>query len=304
MIIGLDIGGHHVAGALVAPGNWTIQPDSYRHRETDRNAGATELLGTWAGLIGELADLDPDEAKQVGIAIPGPFDYRAGTAYFRGNQKFEALYGVEVGRELSERLPNAPSIRFLNDATAFAVGATAGASPSFDRAIALTLGTGLGSAFLENGIPVTDDASGAVPADGCVWHLPFRESIADDYVSSRWIIAEAERRLGLSSTVASLAALAKDDEGARAVFEDYGSNLAQIIAPWVRSFSPDAIVIGGRITRAYGLFSDALGEGLAKAGASKPIIIHENTEDAAIIGGAKTFDEAFWAIAQTRLPSR
>lgn len=303
MIIGLDIGGHHAAGALVAPGSWAIEPDTYRHVETASNADAGELLDSWAGLIQELAVSSPENVTQVGIAIPGPFDYRTGTAFFKGNQKFEALYGVEVGRELGARFNGAQSIRFLNDATAFAVGSTASALPR-DRVLALTLGTGLGSAFLEKGVPVVDDASGAVPEDGCLWHLAYRESIADDYVSSRWITAEARRRFGLDCAVAALADLARDDLRVRAIFEEYGANLAQIIAPWVRSFSPDAIVMGGRITRAFDLFSPGLRDELSGSGALRPILIHEKTEDAAIVGGAKTFDEAFWNVAQKRLPTR
>jgi hypothetical protein len=43
---------------------------------------------------------------------------------------------------------------------------------------------------------------------------------------------------------------------------------------------------------------------LASSGESVPIIVHENTEDAAILGGAMTFDDGFWAVARTRLPAK
>ena len=42
----------------------------------------------------------------------------------------------------------------------------------------------------------------------------------------------------------------------------------------------------------------------ATAGATVSIQTHPNTEDAAIVGAATTFDETFWSVARIRLPRR
>jgi len=302
MIVGLDIGGHHVAGALLEEGRSSII--GYRHRGTSRHAGKDELLDTWAGLVGDLVAGVPKVAG-VGIAMPGPFDYRQGVAYFEGNGKFECLYGVNVREELRQRVSGHPEIRFLNDATAFAVGCVAtGAAPPSRHLLALTLGTGLGAAFLEDGIPIVEERPGQVPPDGSLWSTPYQDSIADDYVSTRWLLKESERRLKRrANDVAEIAARARISEVGRGVFEQYGANLAEIVAPWARGFGANAIMLGGRITGAFDLFSPALRQGLAAGGCSVPILIHEDTENAAIVGAAQTFDPEFWSAAESRLPS-
>jgi glucokinase len=304
MIVALDIGGHHVAGALLDEERRSIVGDSYRHRAIGRHAGKNELLDAWAGLISELV-AEASVVEGIGIAMPGPFDYREGVAYFKGNGKFECLYGTNVRQELRDRVSGDREIRFLNDATAFAVGCVAmGAAPQSTRVLALTLGTGLGAAFLENGIPVIEERPGEVPPFGSLWHLPFRDGIADDYVSTRWLLERAEANLGgRPAGVAELAARARGSENARGIFEQYGANLAAIVAPWATGFGAEAIMLGGRITGAFDLFSPALRQGLAAKGFSAPVLIHESTEDAAIVGAAQTFDPAFWAQAESRLPT-
>lgn len=306
MIVGLDIGGHHVAGALVDENGSRLIPQSYRHVDVDRGAPKEQLLDAWAGLIDEIAATSAFTIRGVGAAMPGPFDYASGVAYFEGNKKFESLYGVDVGKELRKRCGYAPEFRFLNDATAFAVGCANDPGTLLKyRLLALTLGTGLGSAFLDHGIPVISDAEGTIPLHGSLWHLPFKGGIADDYVSSRWLLARGREMLGPEiESVAQIAASVRATRRGREVFEEYGSNLASIIARWIASFSCEVIVLGGRITKAYDLFSASLEAGLASAGAARPVVLHERTEDAAILGAATTFNDDFWEIAKARLPSR
>lgn len=304
MIIGADIGGHHIAAALVDGATGLIVEGSYRHRATDRKGSAEALLAEWAAVIDELDALAGDGVAGVGVAMPGPFDYAAGVARFEGNDKFEGLNGVNVGDALRERTRRRHDVRFLNDATAFAVGCCRmGDAPRQGRAVALTLGTGFGAAFVEDGVPVI--AGEGVPPDGCLWHLPFRTGIADDYVSARWILDQARAVPGLAAdSVAGLASLARRDPAAAAVFEAYGENLGAIAAPWLVSFGADGVVLGGRIAGAFDLFGPSLKQVLDSAGASVAIRTHQTTEDAAIVGAAATFDAAFWALARTRLPHR
>lgn len=306
MIVGLDIGGHHVAGALVDPSTWHIVPASYRRLEVERTTHREQLLNAWTSLIDEISAGAAVPVRGVGVAMPGPFDYASGTAYFEGTGKFESLYGVDVGQALSNRCRHGPEVRFLNDATAFGVGCTRG-DPSLQsgRVIALTLGTGIGAAFCDAGMPVITDDAGRVPPHGSLWHLPFKDGIADDYVSSRWLLSRAAGMPGPKpQSVAELATAARATGRGREIFDEYGANLATIVAPWITRFDCDALVMGGRITGAFDLFSGSLEGGLSVAGASRPLIIHEDTEGAALLGAAACFDEAFWQVASTRLPRR
>lgn len=61
----------------------------------------------------------------VGFAMPGPFDYLNGIALFRDTvKKYVNLYGLDLPKVLYKAmcLPYDFPIRFVNDATAFAIG--------------------------------------------------------------------------------------------------------------------------------------------------------------------------------------
>ena len=304
MIVGADIGGHHIAAALVDGATGGIVQGSYRRRDTDRKASPEALIAEWSALIDELDSLAGGRVAGVGVAMPGPFDYARGVAHFQGTDKFEALNGVNVRDALRGRARRPYDIRFLNDATAFAVGCwRMGDAPRTGRAAGLTLGTGLGAAFLEDGIPVI--AGEGVPPDGSLWSLPFKAGIADDYVSARWILDQARAVLGLSADgVAEVASLARRDPAAAAIFEAYGENLAAIAVPWLVSFGAAGVILGGRITGAFDLFAPSLQRTFESVGAAVSIRTHQNTEDAAIVGAATAFDPAFWSRARTRLSGR
>ncbi|MGN6819822.1 MAG: ROK family protein [Sphingomonas sp.] len=306
MIVGVDIGGHHVAAALVDPATHRLFPGSYRHREVSPDADAATLIAAWSAAIDDTIDgAAPDEIEGIGVAMPGPFDYQSGVGYFAANAKFRSLHGVDIGDAIATSARHPRPIRFLNDATSFAVGCVAmRAAPSSDRVLGITLGTGLGSAFLEDGAPIIDRAD--VPPHGCLWHLPYRDGIADDYVSARWILGEARTRLDRQfDGVAAVADMARANGGeAATIFADYGANLAAIVAPWVDRFDVGTIMLGGRICGAFDLFRTALIAGLATTPRIPVIAIHQNTEGAAIIGAAATFEPHFWDRAKHRLPTR
>src|ERR1039457_940872 len=78
-------------------------------------------------------------------------------------------------------------LRFLNDAIAFGVGeAWMGKAARVGRSISVTVGSGLGSAFVEQGIPVVERED--VPPKGYIWNLPFNNDLADVSFSTRWFI--------------------------------------------------------------------------------------------------------------------
>ena len=57
--------------------------------------------------------------------MPGPFDYEKGIALFTHEvSKYENLYETDVAKEIRERLDIDAKydLRFMNDATSFAVG--------------------------------------------------------------------------------------------------------------------------------------------------------------------------------------
>jgi len=70
--------------------------------------------------------------------MPGPFDYVKGISYIRGVAKYENLYGINISDAVSVNLgiQDGFLIRFMNDASSFAVGeAWQGSASGFNRSL-------------------------------------------------------------------------------------------------------------------------------------------------------------------------
>ncbi len=206
----MDIGGTHVTAALVDLGAGTLVSGTFRRDELRPSAPAGEILGS---VIVCGRGLDPPPGASWGVAVPGPFDYENGIALFAGVGKFESLYGIDVGRALRAGLPGpAGSVKFLNDADAFLLGEWLfGAAAGHDPCVALTLGTGVGSAFLSGG-SIRQEGPG-VPAEGRVDLLQIEGQPLEEVVSTRAIERSYQRLSGVvPQGAAQVACLARDGD--------------------------------------------------------------------------------------------
>lgn len=296
--IGTDIGGSHISCALVDMETGKIVTGSHATRHVDNKATAPEILTTWCDALGQTLNLaHGGKLMGIGFAMPGPFDYRRGVALFERVEKYEQLYGVNVGEGIRSELKLHPQvhIRFMNDATAFAVAeAWIGKAAPYTRSMALTLGTGFGSAYIQEAIPVLEGS--LVPQMGCLWHIPYRNGIADDYFSTRWYIRAYQQKTGITSGgVREIAQRAMEgDSLALECFQECGTNLGEFLAPWLSKFDAQALVIGGNVTGAYNLWGPTLEVALADQGVRIPIHLSELKEDAAILGSAHLIESDFW----------
>ena len=296
--IGIDIGGSHISCGAVNMETNTLLPETCFEAKVDNKASADEILDSWVGAIRKTMDMvGKDSVTGIGFAIPGPFDYTKGIGLYEGNEKYPNLYGVNVDNEIRSRLrlPSSMPVRFINDATAFAVAeAWIGVGQGMPRIIALTLGTGFGSAFMADGIPVLEGET--VPGLGCVWHLPFKDGIADDYFSTRWFERSYLKLAGRQvDGVKEIAELSDHDEVARKLLIEYGTNMGDFLAPWIKKFGAGHIVIGGNITGAFDKFGKYLVQSFTNHEISAGVSLSILRENAAIIGSARLLDEDFFA---------
>jgi len=274
---GVDIGGTHISAALIQDG--TLLPDTYRRLRVDPGADALTVLDSWAGLINAVIGLTDQPTATIGIAMPGPFDYVNGISMIRGLNKYESLYGLNIREALRERIavantaPNSPAagipICFENDAACFGLGE---ANDKYRKVIAITLGTGFGACFIEDKQLRTNGPG--VPPNGYLYNIPFQNGIAEDYISARWLLTTYP-----ANNVREIAERAAKDPKAAATFKEFGKNLHQVIAPWIKRFEADALVIGGSISQASHLFERELHLDV-------PIHVTNNTEHSAITGAA------------------
>ncbi|KTD84709.1 ROK family protein [Paenibacillus etheri] len=274
--IAFDVGGLFIKSAVLDD-DGEIVPNSYAIFPSKSKETKESIIEHLVFIIKQQTNgiLDKDfEITGVGYAFPGPFDYESGISYIKGIDKFEELYEVNL-RDLlinclkqessfHSKTSNEFQIVFDNDASLFALGEhVSGKAGGYNKSIFLTIGTGAGSAFMENGRLVRDRQD--VPEYGWIYNQPFKQSIVDDYISKRGILQLANE-LGLSTTdneVETLAAMGKnEDQRAKMVFQMFGEYIGKVLNPYIKSFKPDAIILGGQITKSKDLFMNGIYEAL------------------------------------------
>jgi glucokinase len=280
VVLGVDIGGSHITATLVdlEPG-MPIKSSEVREA-VNAKGGSNEIISLWANVIKRAFANQNINIGKIGIAMPGPFDYNAGIAWMKNQDKYDSLYGLNIKNLLADSLQISPnSIRFLNDAESFLKGeAFSGAAKGATKAIGLTLGTGLGSARYNKGS--VEDAD--------LWHSPFLDGIAEDYLSTRWFVSRYLEIAGKTvSGVKELSVLASDESRALEVFAEFGFHLALFLNETIRKDEPEVIVLGGNIAHAIPLFSDELNRQLHKLSNHIPPIKKAALgEEASLIGAA------------------
>lgn len=303
--VGVDIGGSHITCAAVDLGKRKIIRPTLTGKPVNNKGSAIEIIDSWAEALSlTMEKTEPGRLRGIGFAMPGPFDYQKGICLIKGVTKYENLYGINVAGAISAALdlPRGMPLRFMNDASSFAVGeAWAGRSAESSRSMAVTLGTGLGSAFIEEKVPVVRGER--VPELGCVYHIPYRDGIADDYFSTRWFIRRCKEVTGKEMDgVKDMAALAASDERVKAIFDEFGLSLASFLSPFLLRFGAGVLVLGGNISRAYALFADAFEGGLKRNNCDTLPVLSELWEDAALLGSSYLLDDSFWDRVKGSLP--
>ncbi len=283
----LEIGGTHVTGALADLFSGTIVPGTPQRRSLDPAGSASGLLAT----VVECARAVPAGAGDLwAVALPGPFDYERGVGLFAGVGKFEALYGVDVRRALMDGLPGPPGgVAFLNDADAFLWGEWCfGAAVGYDPCAAVTLGTGIGSAFVSGGRLLR--AGRGVPPEGRVDLLRIDGRPLEDVVSTRAIERAYREATGTAPNgTAQVAALARggDRAAATALCDALGA-LGHALAPWLEDFGAKALVVGGSMTGSWDVvgppFLAAIGAGPHDRLGDLAVRVAAHPEHAALLG--------------------
>lgn len=283
-VVGVDIGGTHISAALVNLKTRALVPNSLKRRDVDSGSEANELIRHWSEIIQEVVGTEDLKSVRIGIAMPGPFDYEEGISKIKDQGKFKALYGLNVKELLAQHLSIEKSrIRMMNDAACFLRGeAFSGAAREYDRAIGITLGTGLGSATYNEG----------EAKDAALWEYPFKESIAEDYISTRWFVRRYHEICGHQlKGVKELLGYTKTDVRAIQIFEEFGRNFGEFLSSFIAGHKPQVVVVGGNISHASDVFFPEVQNVLRNNAIDVPVRKTVLGENACLIGAASMWLE-------------
>ena len=266
----LEVGGSHVTAALVGRGSWDV---------TEVGRAKLESRVAAEVVVEQLAETARKLplANGLVIALPGPFDFDTGVAWYRGQGKFDQLYGFDLGAALRTEL-GIDRLLFLNDAEAFAVGEwTAGEVRGVERCVGVTIGTGIGTAFLADGRVVREGDT--VPPGGELYQTTYAGKPLEDSISARAILREFAARTGTEAPgVKEIADQARaGDAVAKDVLVSAFTHLADALAPWIERFGVTRTVLGGSIAGAFDLVRSAFDFEVAAT---------QDTERSGLIGAA------------------
>jgi glucokinase len=258
----MDIGGSHVTAAEVHLDGRSARVGRSRELPLDSRGGSEEILSTLEAAAAPL--VSPNRTWTV--AIPGPFDYERGRGKFEGIGKFGAIAGMDLHWSLASCLrTNPPQVHFLNDAAAYGIGEWAfGDISRPDRMLCITLGTGVGSAFLEGGEVITSGA--LVPQDGAAHRIRFDGNPLEESVSTSAIRRDYRATAHRDLSVEAICNAARSGDAlAGATLDASMEMLGRALAPWIVRFGASSMVVGGAMSQAWDVLEAPLRAGLGEA---------------------------------------
>ena len=225
----LDVGGTEIKGNVSDRNGVRTK---IRKFPAQAQKSTEKILDNFAKICRELMREADGSVVGVGMAIPGPFDYENGISRMQGLNKYDAIYGIPLEREIKARVPELGSARFLflHDIEAFALGES-------------WIGTGAGSAFVENGKTVKTGKG--VPENGWIYQQPFGDSILDDYLSVRGLEQISLAVTGKVWSGKELYGLVKaGNMEAEEVWRRFGADVAAGLLPVLEKYQPDLLLLG------------------------------------------------------------
>lgn len=295
VVAALDIGGTKTAAALVSRSGEVLARSS---APTPGRAGAAAIIETAVGLVRDLASrAGAVRVRALGVGSAGVIDPMRGVVV----GSTDVLVGW-AGTPLADRLTTVTGLptSVINDVHSHALGDAAyGAAQGFSTVLFVGVGTGVGGAFVTDGVVHV----GAHSAAGHIGHQPspYAGSLAcscgrlghlEAIASGPGLHAEHARRSGATLDdfrAVAVRALA-GDPAACEVVEVGGAAVGSAIGGLINVLDPHVVVVGGGVSGAgdawWGALRDAVRLEVMPSLTDTPVLASTLGNDAALVGAA------------------
>jgi len=239
-VLGIDIGGTGIKGAMVDLASGTLVADRYR---IDTPAESTPA--NVAKVVAQIVDHFADDLGDGPVGITFPAVVRHGITLSAANVD-ESWINAPAEQILADQLGRA--VVLVNDADAAGLAEVkyGAAKDAAGLVIITTLGTGIGSAFVYNGVLIPNSEIGHLEIDG--------------YDAEKRAAASIRTKEGLS-------------------YSEYVPRLQRYYETVEALFTPDLLVVGGGVSKKADKF-------LPKLKLRTPIVAAELLNGAGIVGAA------------------
>src|ERR1039458_7102862 len=98
--IGTDTGGSHISCAVFDFESNSVLKGSFASQKVNNQGASEDIRSNWATTLSKaIIRIDLRQLAGIGFAVPGPFDYASGIAWFPSDvAKYQSLYGINVDR--------------------------------------------------------------------------------------------------------------------------------------------------------------------------------------------------------------
>ncbi len=308
LVLGVDLGGTNARAALVSA-DGVILGQARRPSLQDQPAPATldQITSACRDAVA-AAGKDLASVAAVGIGLPGIMDVETGVCFWSPN--FPHWKDVPIGETIGAAL-KAPAF-ILNDAKCAAMGElTHGAGRGSRNMVMITLGTGIGGAFVVDGRLLMGPNGSIGEVGHHTVHPQGRRCGCGNYgcweamCARDAIIESAERKLqsGAPSTLrraherggVTPAAVAEGAAGGDAlcleVLDEIGFYIGLGVANLINMLSPERFVVGGGIAQAGDLLMEPVRRTVRSRAvplqqATAAIVMAELGDSAGVVGAA------------------
>jgi len=284
LTIGAVIEDNYISAGLVNLDTRLAISETVRRKRINPSGTADDIISAWGNVLRDVINLNTTGVNQIGIGLPGPVDYSSG--YFLSNDagRYGSLHKRNIIDLLKSELSEfSPEIKLINDAASFFQGEVfAGAVRGYKKSFGITLGMGLGSARYVNG--AVEDAN--------LWSMSFKNKIAEEYLSVRWLINRFKELSGIE--VLDLVEMKRFSPDARVdeVFAEFAQNLGEFLVEVIKKETPEVVLIGGHMESSNRFFFQKAADYVASQGIKTPIMKAILGEKAGIIGaGSVWYDD-------------
>ncbi|SDS36759.1 ROK family protein [Gramella sp. MAR_2010_147] len=270
-ILGIDIGGTKIQLGIV-------QESKVIHEKTFPTLSGSSKEDIVLNIIKEIEALGKHDFEGIGIGVPGLVDEKEGVVYDLLNISSWKEVHLKKHLEKHFKIP----VKITNDANVFALGEkTLGEGKKYTNMVGITMGTGFGTGIIAN----NQLYSGSFSSAGELGSLPYLDKTIEDYCSGKFF----RREYDVKGTDLYLKA-EKGDEEALRILEEFGIHLGNAIKTILFILSPEAIFLGGSVSKSFKFFEAQLKRTISdfpfKKVLDQLVIKPSDMENTALLGAA------------------
>ena len=275
-IIGVDLGGTNIKTALINLDGKIIKR---YETKTQVNKGSVILINN---IIDSIEKVKIKNIAGIGIGSPGPLNYKTGTILKPVNLPFR---NVPLRKIIQNKFET--KVFLDNDANCFTLGeAVFGSGRKYEDVVGITLGTGIGGGIVINKKIYHGRNNAAELGHTTINYDGPKSRCKNHGCIETHVAARGIKRMFGSSNPYSIYKLAlKGNKKAIKTFDSMGYYLGIGLTNIIYALDPDIIVVGGKISNSWKLFSKSMNQTIKKRYFSKPCpIVKSKLKDAGVLG--------------------